>query len=140
VKLLFLTPQLPYPPHQGTTIRNYNLIRELAARHEIHLFSLAASAISAEQKVALSFCKSILVLPAPTRTLRQRAISTLLSARPDMGLRLESAAAHEKLTALLRVEPFAAIQVEGIEMAPYLLQIAQDRPASVLVFDDHNAE
>ena len=25
-RLLFLTPQVPYPPQQGTTIRNYNLI------------------------------------------------------------------------------------------------------------------
>ena len=140
MKLLFLTPQLPYPPHQGTTIRNYNLIRELAARHEIHLFSFATDALSEEQKAGLAFCRAIHTWPAPTRSMRARTLSTLISAKPDMALRLESAAAHQKLAALLREERFAAIQVEGIEMAPYLLQTAQDTRESVLVFDDHNAE
>ena len=30
--ILFLTPQVPYPPEQGTTLRNYNILR-LASRH-----------------------------------------------------------------------------------------------------------
>jgi len=38
-RVLILTPQFPYPPHQGTTIRNYNLIAGLARRHEVHLLS-----------------------------------------------------------------------------------------------------
>ena len=37
--LLILTSQLPYPPHQGATIRSYNLITELARRAEIDLLS-----------------------------------------------------------------------------------------------------
>ena len=43
MRILFLTPQLPYPPHQGTTIRNYNIIANLAPRHEIHLLSFVLS-------------------------------------------------------------------------------------------------
>jgi hypothetical protein len=39
VKLLFLTPQAPYPPHKGTTIRNFNLIAGLAKRHTIDLLT-----------------------------------------------------------------------------------------------------
>jgi hypothetical protein len=37
--ILMLTPQFPYPPHQGTTMRNYNLIAGLAQNHEVHLLS-----------------------------------------------------------------------------------------------------
>ena len=44
-RLLILTPQLPFPPHQGTTIRNFNLIAGLAQRHEIDLLSLVQNAI-----------------------------------------------------------------------------------------------
>ena len=36
-RLLFLAPQVPYPPHQGTTIRNYNLMANLAEDYEVHL-------------------------------------------------------------------------------------------------------
>ena len=39
MKLLFLTPQLPYPPHKGTTIRNLYLMRHLAQRHQVRLLS-----------------------------------------------------------------------------------------------------
>ena len=37
--ILISTPQFPYPPHQGTTLRNYNLIKGLAQRHRVHLHS-----------------------------------------------------------------------------------------------------
>ncbi len=43
VRILFLTPQFPYPPHKGTTLRNYHLIAALAARHEIDLLSFVES-------------------------------------------------------------------------------------------------
>ena len=36
-RILFLAPQVPYPPHQGTTICNYNLIINLAEDYEVHL-------------------------------------------------------------------------------------------------------
>jgi hypothetical protein len=39
IKILILTPQFPYPPHQGTTLRNFNLITGLAQRHEVHLLT-----------------------------------------------------------------------------------------------------
>ncbi|MGZ7212478.1 hypothetical protein ACXWOF_10125, partial [Streptococcus pyogenes] len=42
MRLLFLTPQLPYPPRQGTTIRNYGLIAHLARRHTIDLITFLA--------------------------------------------------------------------------------------------------
>ena len=42
MKLLFLTPQLPFPPRQGTTIRNFNLIRWLAPHHTIDLLTFLA--------------------------------------------------------------------------------------------------
>ena len=35
-----LTPYLPYPPSSGGQVRSYNLIKNLAKRHEITLFSL----------------------------------------------------------------------------------------------------
>ena len=44
-RILVLTPQFPYPPHQGTTMRNYNLIAGLAGRHEVHLLSFGDPAV-----------------------------------------------------------------------------------------------
>src|SRR3989344_6374716 len=40
MKILMLTPYLPYPPSSGGQIRSFNLIRELSKKHEITLCSL----------------------------------------------------------------------------------------------------
>ncbi len=41
--ILLLTPQLPYPPQQGTSLRNFHLLRALAHRHTVTLLSFAES-------------------------------------------------------------------------------------------------
>ncbi len=38
MKILLLTPYLPYPPSSGGQVRSYNLIRELYEKHDITLF------------------------------------------------------------------------------------------------------
>lgn len=40
MKVLMLTPYLPFPPSSGGQIRSYNLIKHLSRRHDITLFSL----------------------------------------------------------------------------------------------------
>jgi glycosyltransferase involved in cell wall biosynthesis len=40
MKILMLTPYLPFPPSSGGQIRSYNLIKYLSKKHEITLFSL----------------------------------------------------------------------------------------------------
>lgn len=39
MKILMLTPYLPYPLHSGGQIRTYNLLKNLSKKHEITLFS-----------------------------------------------------------------------------------------------------
>jgi glycosyltransferase involved in cell wall biosynthesis len=48
MKILMLTPYLPYPLHSGGQIRSYNLLKNLAQKHDITLFSFIRS--SAEKK------------------------------------------------------------------------------------------
>jgi len=43
MRILFLTPQLPYPPQKGTALRNWGLISGLAERHEVAVLSFLAS-------------------------------------------------------------------------------------------------
>jgi len=145
VRLLILTPQFPYPPHQGTTIRNYNLLRQLAAHHEIHLLSCAEGPGKVEVEPLRAYCAAICAVAVPRRSTLDRARDTLLSPRPDMALRLESQAMHHQLDQLLARGSYDVIQIEGIEMGPYLLHIARDegrraKDRPLVVFDDHNCE
>ena len=142
-KILFLTSQLPYPPHQGGAIRTYNLIVNLAPRHEIHLLSFAPSPDDLERAAPLHpYCQTIEVVPVPRRSSLKRLLTTLFSPLPDMALRLPSAEFHRKLAARLERERFDVVQVESIEMAPYAMGDAgwdvNSRP--LWVFDDYNAE
>ncbi len=147
MQILFLTPQLPYPPHQGTTIRNYNIMANLAPRHEIHLLSFVRSQDEIARATPLhQHCRRIEGIPAPRRSPLKRFLSLFLSPLPDMALRLPSAEFQARLAATLRRVPFDVVQIEGIEMARYwMLEVRNwkldhkaEPPTSI--FDDHNAE
>ena len=156
-RLLLLTPQVPYPPHQGTTIRNYNLITNLAADFEVHLLCFQQAADNPpSNSPLLRYCAVANSVPAPTRSLSGRAVTTLTSPSPDMALRLASKTFQAQLGMLLERYRYDLVQIEGIEMAPYGLWLVQhplwrsaqqkeNRPEIPigrprLVFDDHNAE
>lgn len=157
-RLLFLTPQVPYPPHQGTTIRNYNLLANLAGDYEIHLLSFQNSTDDSPDNSPLPhYCAAIEAVPMPPpRSLLSRAVKTFASPSPDMGLRLASKTFQARLGMLLERYRYDVVQIEGIEMAPYGLwlvhhplwrnaQQKEDLPSIPigrprLVFDDHNAE
>jgi glycosyltransferase involved in cell wall biosynthesis len=154
MRILFLTPQLPYPPHQGTTIRNYNLIANLAPRHEIHLLSFVRSHDEVKKATPLfRHCCSIETVLAPRRSPLIRFLSLFLSPLPDMALRLPSAEFSTKLKAYLEHQKFDVVQIEGLEMAPHWMLGMRTRKSDyrtgrlrpnlqypMSIFDDHNAE
>lgn len=145
MKLLFLTPQLPYPPHQGTTIRNLHLLAGLAERHDVTLLSFREPWQPPAVDTPLHrFCTAVHTVPAPpTRSLARRLRTTLLSPQPDMALRLAADAFEAALDQLLEADSFDVVQVEGIELGRYALELRRRHrlpPTTALVFDDHNAE
>ena len=142
MKILFLTPQLPYPPMQGTTLRNFYLLRELSRRHEIALLTFLQTGDHLTGDSPLHrLCRAIKTIPAPPRRgLAQRALTSLASPLPDMALRLPSERLANVLREWLAREAFDVVQVEGIEMASYGLLLKRDGARARLVFDDHNAE
>lgn len=139
MKLLFLTPQLPYPPHQGTTIRNFHLLAGLAQQHEITLLSFTDGARPVDETPLPDLCTQVYTVPMPpARSLSQRLLTTFLSLQPDMALRLPSRHFQAQLEQCVQARRFDVIQVEGIEMGRYALALRKRR--TKLVFDDHNAE
>jgi len=148
MRLLFLTPQFPYPPHKGTTLRNYNVIAGLAQRHTIDLLSFTNEAAATPSTPLDQLCCRITTVKQPARATSRRMLDTLLSPWPDMGLRLWSPEFRQHLTAWLRDGAYDVIQVEGLELARYMLTSTPTLPRSTdrggrrpaIVFDDHNAE
>jgi polysaccharide biosynthesis protein PslH len=131
---------------QGTTIRNFNLIAGLSRRHEIDLATFLVPGSASESVELLQpYCCRIIALPQPARQLSERARDTLLKAAPDMALRLLSYEMDARLGELARDRgPYDVLQVEGIEMSPYMPGIRRAAPwpgkRPFVVYDDHNAE
>jgi len=149
MNLLFLTPQLPYPPQKGTALRNWGLIANLARRHRVSLLSFLSPGQDSHAAPPLAAaCAHIEIVPQPERPLSRRLCDLAVTRLPDMALRLESAAFRQRLAAWLARESFDVIHVEGIEMAPYLDVIETSPPLvggdgggrPLIVFDDHNCE
>lgn len=72
MKILMLTPYLPYPPSSGGQVRSYNLIKQLYKKHDITLFCYIRS--DAEKKYIpelKKYCKKVEVFK------RRRAWSPL---------------------------------------------------------------
>ena len=144
VKILIVTPQAPYPPRQGTTIRNFNLIRGLAAHHHIDLLTFLAPGeeIGADSPLH-QLCGRIASVEQPTRTTAQRILTTLGGLTPDMGLRLQSASMHALIQTWTQETAYDVVQIEGIELAQYGRAVAgrrKDAGRPALVFDNHNCE
>jgi sugar transferase (PEP-CTERM/EpsH1 system associated) len=144
MKFLFLTPQYPYPPHKGTTLRNFNIIANLAQRHQIDLLTFAEVQPPADSPLS-KMCNRIALVPLHQRSIVRRAIDTILSPWPDMGLRLWSREYKQKLAEWLADSKYDVIQVEGIELARYALALPHPpggfrTSGRIILFDDHNSE
>ncbi|HEX8684447.1 MAG TPA: glycosyltransferase family 4 protein [Ardenticatenaceae bacterium] len=133
MKILSLTPQLPYPPRQGAALRNWGLIHELSSRHEVHLLSFGEG----ERPPGLA---SLTTLPEPERGRTKRLRTLFTSDEPDMAHRLHSRAFAAKLADLLATHAFDVVQVEGLEMVPYALPYLGKADGPLWVYDAHNAE
>ncbi|UCG24675.1 MAG: glycosyltransferase [Chloroflexota bacterium] len=148
-KILFLTPQLPYPPEQGTSLRNFNILRGLLEHHSVTLLSFANSPMSGEAMEQLAGCEDVITVPSPERSMATRVRRMLSDSRPDMAHRLQSAGFVDALTKKLKAggedangarPPFDVLQVEGIEMAYCINHARSICPDLRILFDDHNAE
>ena len=66
MKILMLTPYLPYPLLSGGQIRTYNLLKNLAKKHEITLYSLIKEESEKQYIPQIkSFCEKVAVFKRP---------------------------------------------------------------------------
>jgi sugar transferase (PEP-CTERM/EpsH1 system associated) len=137
--ILLLTPQLPYPPHQGTSLRNWHILRGLAERHTVSLLSFAETDPAHIPAPLAALCARVETVPAPQRTTAQRLAHLLRRGSPDMAQRLASDALATALQRRLATEPPDIVQIEGLEMAHTIPTIRAHSRAAV-VLDCHNAE
>jgi polysaccharide biosynthesis protein PslH len=147
--VLLLMPQVPYPALQGTSLRNLNIVRGLAQAYRVHVLAAVEAPVGGglvedtlepvPQPLRELTARVERVVVAP-RSRRQRLWRLVSDRRPDMAHRIYGPAFAAALAKLLRAQPFAVVQVEGIELAAAIPLIRELQPEARIVFDDHNAE
>ncbi len=142
MRILFLTAQLPEPPHAGGALRINGLMRGVhAAGHEVHLLAFAdPDTLAAHRTMLEQFCTAIETVPPPQRTLQQRLKDLLFSSQADMQRRFASPEYEARLEHRLKETQFDLVQIESLEMAIYLPVIERCQPQTPRVYDSFNAE
>jgi len=137
MRVLMLTPALPYPTHQGGALRNFGIIRSLHdAGHQVTLLSFHDnSPVSASLS---NYCDRVETVKPPRRKPADRLHDLLLTRQPDIARRLESDDFRQCLQSLS--QRFDLVQFEGLEIAAFLPLIRQRQPQAKLCYDAHNAE
>lgn len=122
MKVLMLTPYLPYPPSSGGQIRSYNLIKYLSRKHEITLCSLIKSREETKYIEPLKkFCTKVYVFQ---RVHKPWTLSNILktgfSSYPFLVIRNFSQEEKELLKNILDKESFDIIHAETFYVSPHI--------------------
>ena len=135
LRILVVTPSLPFPPIWGFGIRVYQMVRHLARRHEVSLLTYAGP--GQEEHVARlgQECRAVHTVPPPARNRRRMQAVSLLSPRSFLQADLYSDAMQAKINALLREHEFDIIQVESSHLGGF-----DFGGRAALILDEHNIE
>ncbi len=121
MRILCLTPRLPYPPYGGDRLRAFNIIKRLAAEHELSLVSFIARRSERDHLARLrSICRDVRVLlKSPLNSVATVAGNVW---RPDsmQALYFRSGAMRRLVAETLTRNRFDAAYVHLFRMAPYI--------------------
>lgn len=123
MRILMISNYLPYPQVSGGRIRIYNLLRRVAARHEVSLAGFLESPEDAEGVSHLrQFCARVETASFPQRNRFAKAFGMLrhaLDGKPPELMLLHSEELLGKIRQLFSITAFDIVQIESL-MGLYL--------------------
>lgn len=124
MKLLYLTPRVPYPPYQGDKLKVWNLLRQLSKRHTITLLTFVQSKQDERSLDPVrEFCESIHFVRLPQWRSALNCLGAFGRKTPLQVAYYESAAmANLVRETIERVQP-DMIHTHQIRMAQYTLNV-----------------
>jgi len=147
MNILWLSHNVPYPPIGGVLQRNYNLIKEVASRHDVHLVAFNQKALlpntaqlEEARKALAQFCAQVDILPIPSdsRRLNWYALvaTSLFSKDPYTINWLKSSTMHDKIRRIVQERQFDLVHYDTISLAEYF----DDTGDIPKVLNHHNVE
>jgi sugar transferase (PEP-CTERM/EpsH1 system associated) len=138
LRVLILTPSLPYPPIWGFGIRVFEFVRLLAQRHDVSLLTYAEPGEEEKRAAVGRVCSAVHTVSREPETERNKRLSQLLSIFSGDSYQrrsLFSPTMQRKLDELMNREHFDVVQIESSQLAGFTFD-----PRAVSVLDEHNIE
>lgn len=120
MRILFVTPRLPYPPDRGDRLKIYNLLKQIGEDHEVHLVSLYQDVAEvAHQRELTNICASVTLIRH--RRFEQLAGAALAAAtgHPAQIGYFFSRGLIAHLRRLGKTATFDSVHLHLLRMAPY---------------------
>lgn len=120
MKILMLTPYLPYPLLSGGQIRTYNLLKKLATKHEVTLFALIKEESERQFVPELEkYCRKVRVFKRSKKPFTLRNIlKTGFSSFPFLVIRNFTPETKAAVQKELKQEKYDLIHAETFYMMP----------------------
>ena len=122
MRILMLTPYLPYPPSSGGQVRTYNLLKYLSQNNKITLIALYKFDYERNYVEPLEqFCQEIHLCKRPEKPWRLKNIGrALFSNKPFLIVRNYSKEAKQIAERLLKEKQYDVIHAETFYIMPHL--------------------
>jgi glycosyltransferase involved in cell wall biosynthesis len=122
MKILMLTPYLPYPLLSGGQIRTYNLLKKLSSKHQITLFSLIKNEEEKQYVKELEkYCHKVQVFKRTEKPFTLKNIfKTLFSSYPFLVIRNQAEGSLEAVKKEIATEDYDLIHAETFYMMPHI--------------------
>lgn len=138
LRILILTPSIPYPPNWGFGIRVYQFIRYLSQRHHVTVLTYADIHETNKIEGLQQTGATVLTLPPPFTTSggkRRAQARSLFSKTSFQTSNLYTFAMQTTLDRLLKEQHFDIVQVESSQLSNYRFDCC-----AKIVLDEHNLE
>lgn len=126
MKILFLSPTVPYPLTDGGRIRVFNLLKQIAQKNDVTLLALETQPTDAESIIHIQNLGIKVHLVPNSSMLPRISFKTLFSAffkrQPITVARYNVPAYREKLRELLSAETFDLVHYEMFHIAQFYLE------------------
>lgn len=122
MKILMLTPYLPYPLLSGGQIRTYNLLKKLGQKHQITLFALIKNEEEKQYVQELEkYCHKVKVFKRSERPFTfSNIIKTIFSSFPFLVIRNQAKGSLEAVSQEIAHNDYDLIHAETFYMMPHI--------------------